>query len=104
MSHQSPGELGRGRNRDFPLCVEALAILLNSSANTWTEKNKRERERENRYREEQRERITFFLKEEKVKKYSQAPMLCLYIKIISSQCVNGESVTYVYSNSMLQYM
>lgn len=65
MSHQSPGELGRGRNRDFPLCVEALAILLNSSANTWTEKNKRERERENTDKERNKESEYHFFKTEK---------------------------------------
>lgn len=32
MSHQSPGEQGRGRKTEFLLCLEALAILLNSNA------------------------------------------------------------------------
>lgn len=34
MSHRFPGEPGWGRNRDFLLCLEALAMLLGSNANT----------------------------------------------------------------------
>lgn len=51
MSHQSPGEPGRGRKREFLLCLEALAILPNSNAMR-KQKRTTERKGKNRYEEQ----------------------------------------------------
>lgn len=51
MSHQSPGEPGRGRKREFLLRLEALAILPNSNAMR-KQKRTTERKGKNRYEEQ----------------------------------------------------
>lgn len=46
MSHQSPGEAGRGRKRGFLLRFEALAMLPNSNGMRKQKRTERKREKQ----------------------------------------------------------